>query len=68
MAIQYVIIMSCKTHSALQAYRDHLEGVGYNFTIAEAAGNLISEALQANGFLVKPEYIRQEIGHNAIQS
>ncbi len=68
MAVQHIVIISHKTHKALLAYRDHLETADYTFTIPEAAGNLISEALQANGFLDRPEYIRQGIGHDSSQS
>ncbi len=63
MAVQHIFIISHKTHRALLAYREHMESLGYNFTIPEAAGNLISEALQANGFINRPDYIRQDIGH-----
>jgi len=49
--------MTRSTHAALIKYREHMEELGYNLTLAEAAGGLIAEGLQANGFLNRPEYV-----------
>jgi hypothetical protein len=58
MAIGLPAIMSSGTYKAFIEYQRHQESAGQNFNTAETAGNLISEALQVNGFIDRPEYVK----------